>query len=202
MNIEDLTARVEQIDNPTGLRRLRWGIVGLFFLAMGSCLANGANGPVNPALIEPSRLPPFAQTSFRLVPVTSPATSAATTAPTPAGRLCALLADTLLTRQRNLAGRGDLAGYSAMVLDFGELTVEPFSPQSVSLPLTAAFYDAKGGYLAAADSEACATQAGCPAIAAPAPYRYLLLLPKGQLPAMGGAGARLDLGGSCPPTQA
>lgn len=202
VNADDLLARASQLDTPSGLRRLRLGILGLLLLSMGTCMANGANGPANPSLIEPARLPPFAQTGFRLVPTGTSATSAAVTAPTAAGRLCALLADTLLTRQRNLTGRGDLAGYSAMVLDFGELTVEPFAPQSVSLALTAVFFDAEGNYLAAGDTEPCITQAGCPPVAAPAPYRYLLLIPKGQLAAMGGPGARLEVGGDCPPAQA
>lgn len=205
MNLDDLLARAQTFDNPKGHRQIRWASIALLFLSLSTCLANGANGPINPSLADAGRVPPFAQVAFRLVPTTPPSTTAppttaagATVAPTEAGRLCALLADTLLTRQRNLAGRGDLAGYSAMIVDYGELTVEPFAPQSISIGLTVAFYDSKGTFISTGDTAPCATQAGCPPLAATAPYRYALLLLQGQLAALGGPTARLEVGGACP----
>lgn len=201
MNLDDLVDRAAKLDNPRGLRRLRLVVIALVFMSFGTCLASGADGPPNPSFADAAILPPFAQTGFRLVPPPgSPPPPAAT--PTGPALMCALLADNLITRQRNLSGRGDLAGYVAMVIDHERLTVEPFTPQAISIALTAAFYDAEGNYLAAGDTVPCSTTGGCPPVAAPAPYRYLLLTPAGQFPALGGPGARLEVGGSCPAASA
>lgn len=196
MNAKDLVGRAEEWGTPAKLPRLRAAVAALVFLSFSTCLAKGANGPLDPTFADTATVPPFAQVGFKLIP---PPGSEAAAAPTPAGVYCALLADALLARQRNLAGRGDLAGYTAMILDFEELTTQPYTPTGVALALTVSFYGADGSFLGVADTEACNTEAGCPPVAAPAPYQYVLLMPKGQLAALNGNLARLDVGHACPP---
>jgi len=195
VDLQDLERRAARLDTAAGMRQLRIAISVLLFLGMSTCVAKGANGPLNPRLVQAATLPPFEQVGFRIAPP-----GEAVNTPTPASLLCALLADTALTRERNLNGRGDLAGYAAMVIDQGAASSTPFTPRAISLATSVAFFDAKGAFVGAADVEPCAAQGGCPPVAPPGPYRYLVITPRGHLAAWGAvAGSHLVLAATCPP---
>ena len=209
VDLHDLEIRAARFDTAAGMRQLRIAIVALLFLGVSTCLAKGANGPTDPRLVTASSVPPFAQTALNLVPGPPPAPDPAATvpgqpaptptvAPTPAAQLCALLADTVLTRERNVAGRWDLAGYAAMVIDHGKASSVPFTPRAVNFASTIVFFDAKGTFLATVDVEPCPAQSGCAAVPPPAPYRYLVVAPRGQPAAWGaGPGSQLELAETC-----
>lgn len=207
VDLQDLERRAARFDTAAGMRQLRIAISVLLFLGMSTCLAKGANGPVDPRLVQAATLPPFGQIAFRIVPAPQPAATttagqapAPTVAPTEAALECALLADMAMTRERNLTGRSDLAGYRAMIIVHDGPVSTPFTPRAVNFPTAVAFYDAKGGFLATTDVEPCPSQGGCPPIAAPAPYRYLIITARGQLAGWGaGPGSRLELAGDCRP---
>ena len=117
--------------------------------------------------------------------------------------MCALLADTSLTRERNLTGRGDLGGYSAMVVVLDEEGSTPFTPRAVTFAMSIAFFDNDGAFVSHADVEPCAEQAGCAPVAPPSPYRYLVIAARGQLVAWGaGPGSTLEVEPNCPPPPA
>lgn len=195
VDLQDLERRAARFDTAAGTRQLRIAIFVLLFLSMSTCLAKGANGPVDPRLVQAATLPPFEQIAFRIAPPGEKVTT-----PTPASLLCALLADTAWTRERNLNGRGDLAGYAALVIDQGTSSSTPFTPRAISLATSLAFFNGEGAFVGAADVEPCAAQGGCPPVAPPGPYRYLVITPRGHLAAWGAvAGSHLQLAEKCPP---
>ena len=80
MNLE---AVVADLATDRGLRWLWIGVWALFALAMGACMAKGADRPADPALQDSSRVPGFAEVGFQV----DPASGAVT-------KHCALLANT------------------------------------------------------------------------------------------------------------
>lgn len=211
VDLQDLERRAARFDTAAGMRQLRIAVSVLLFLGMSTCLAKGANGPVDPRLVQAATLPPFGQIAFRIIPAAPPPSPttvagqapAPTVAPTEAALECALLADVALARERNLNGRSDLAEYRAMVIVHDGPVSTPFTPRAINFPTSIAFFDAKGGFVATADVEPCPAEGGCPPVAAPAPYRYLVITARGQLAGWGaGPGSRIELAGDCPPPNA
>ena len=181
------------LDTAAGTRRLWWAVTLLFFLGSLAFIVKGANGPANPHLAE------------------APPTTTTTTAPpidfgrigfkisTVQGRFCALLADTDVKRERGLMGRTDLGGADAMVFVFQADSSLPFIMTNVPVPLSIAWFDARGRLVRATDMEPCPPQlTTCPTYAAGRPYRYAIEVLKGGLARFRvGAASVLTLSGSC-----
>lgn len=181
------------LDTAAGIRRLWWAVTLLFFLGSLAFIVKGADGPTNPRL---AALPPttttttpppiaFGRIGFKISTVR--------------GRFCALLAETDAQRERGLMGRTDLGGADAMVFTFPADSTVPFIMNNVPVPLSIAWFDARGRLVRATDMEPCPPQLNsCPTYAAGRPYRYAIEVLKGGLSRFRvGNASVLTVGGAC-----
>jgi uncharacterized membrane protein (UPF0127 family) len=171
------------------VRLLRWSAGLLVVAAIIGFVAWGSNRPDNPHLKAPAsgRTPVagFGEIAYRVDPGG-------------AAERCALLADTTAQHQLGLMHRTDLAGHDGMVFRFPADVTAEFYMKDTPLPLSIAWFDVGGSFVAAADMDPCLDQVRCPTYGPGAPYRYALEVPRGALPGLGiGAGSHLSLGGAC-----
>jgi uncharacterized membrane protein (UPF0127 family) len=174
-------------------RRVRvaaWVVLAAGLLAF---VVRGADRPLDPALASEVRrpLPGLSELGFRIT--------------APQGTTldwCALLAATEAAREQGLMDQVDLRGYDAMVFRFDVPVEGRFYMYRTPVPLSVAFFDDDGAYVAERDMTPCPADdpADCPTYAAGAPYLHALEVPRGGLGRLGiGPGARLSFpGGPCP----
>lgn len=111
--------------------------------------------------------------------------------------LCLLHAETPRQIQRGLMGVTDrtLGGCDGMAFTFSADTTEPFWMRDTPLPLSIAYFDAKGRLVSTADMKPCGDHPRCPLYPPAREYRLAVEAPRGQLPGLGIVpGARLVLG--------
>ena len=114
---------------------------------------------------------------------------------------CALLADDEASRAQGLMEQRDLRGYDGMLFAFAEPIAASFYMRNTPLPLSIAFFDDDGELVSTVDMEPCEDREGCPLYGADGPYVHALEVEQGDLPSLGVVpGARLEVGGACPPT--
>jgi uncharacterized membrane protein (UPF0127 family) len=107
-----------------------------------------------------------------------------------------LLADTAARREQGMMGRRDLAGYDAMVFRFQVDSPVDFSNRGVPIPLSLAWFDGSGIFIAKTDLAVCSND--CPRVHPNEAFRYALETRKGGLQRLGvGHGSVLLVGGSC-----
>ena len=176
------------------IRLLWWVVVGLLVIGMGACVAKGADRPADPVLEEAARLAGFGEVGFRVQPAGG--------LPSATER-CALEAATAEQRAQGLMDvtDADLFGYDGMLFRFEADTDTSFFMRSTPLPLSIAWFDARGSFLGATDMPPCPDDVQeCPTYAPPRPFRVALEVPQGKLADLGvGAGAVLELLGDCEP---
>lgn len=171
----------------TGRRVLWWVLGALLALTFLAFLAVGANRPADPTLAV-GAVPGVDEAALRVA--------------TPGGGeqvSCVLVADTDDERARGLMEVTDLGEHAGMAFLFEDDTTSGFWMRNTPMPLTIAFYDAEGRFVAADDMEPCADSPDCPSYPPPSrPYRVAIEVPKGQAEALGlvpGSVARV--GGAC-----
>ncbi|MGI8792839.1 MAG: DUF192 domain-containing protein [Acidimicrobiales bacterium] len=173
------------------IRVLFWVAVILLGIGLAACVAEGANGPPDPFLEGLGST--FDEVAFRVQPVGDglPSTT----------EFCAWQADSDAERARGLMEVTDtsLDGHDGMVFRFDADHQGGFYMRNTRIPLSIAFFDAAGAFVAALDMEPCPDDvADCPTYGPDQPYRTALEVPTGRLPTMGiGAGTRLELVGPC-----
>ena len=180
MNLEDVAA---ELDNDRGIRRLWWAVIVVFALGMAACIAKGADRPPDPKL-RAQRFPGFGEVALKVDDK----------------EFCALHAADPATRGRGLMQQRDLAGYDAMVFSFDEDSTSTFYMFNTPLPLSIAWFDARGRYVSSADMKPCTQGApeACLRYHASAAYRYAIEVPKGKLDELGiRTGSRIRVGGRC-----
>lgn len=171
-------------------RIVAWAVVLLGLLAVLALLAVGANGPADPHL---AGLGGFGEVAFGVTPAPGSGLPATT-------EFCALLANDDASRARGLMGRSDLGGYDAMIFRFPGDTTATFYMRNVPVPLSIAWFDAVGRFVASADMAPCGDRGDCPTYGPGRPYRLAVEVPAGALPTLGiGERAVLALGGDCTP---
>ena len=166
--------------SPRG-RLVRSLLVGaLGGLVVIGCSGGGGGGAVAK---RSSRVPGFGEVAFQVGD---------------GAHRCALLADTPDQQTMGLTGRTDLAGYDGMLFRFPDDTSASFWMKDTPMPLSIAWFDAGGAFVAATDMDPCLERASCPVYAPPRSYRYALEVPKGALGRLGiGPGARFKVSGAC-----
>ena len=184
----------EDLDPPDPrVRILRWVVVALLALGFGACLAQGADEPADPELIE-SRISGFGEIAFSVQPAPG------LTAMTPVEQ-CALLAATEAQRAQGLMRVTDLEGYPGMIFRYSADSTGGYYMKNTPMPLSIAWFDSNGAFVSSTDMEPCGDRNDCPIYSAAGPYRYAVEVPQGQLASLGiGPGAVLKLAGACPST--
>ena len=184
----------EDLDPPDPrVRILKWVVAVLLAVGFGACLAEGANEPADPELVE-SRIEGFGEVAFSIQPAPG-------AAPMTPAEQCALLAATEEQRARGLMTVTDLQGYPGMVFRYSADATGGYYMRNTPMPLSIAWFAADGTFVSSADMAPCGDQSDCPIYSATGAYRYALEVPQGQLPALGvGPGAVLQLNGACPST--
>jgi uncharacterized membrane protein (UPF0127 family) len=186
-----VTVLPEDLDPPDPrVRILQWVVAVLLVVGFGACIAEGANNPSDPELVE-SRLDGFGEIGIRITP-------AAGTPLTPTEE-CALLAATEQQRAQGLMRVTDLEGYPGMVFRYTADSTGGYYMRNTPMPLSIAWFAADGSFVSSADMAPCEDRSDCPTYGAAGPYRYAVEVPQGQLPALGiGPGSKLELTGACP----
>ncbi|PLS76680.1 MAG: hypothetical protein CYG61_01210 [Actinobacteria bacterium] len=178
---------------------LGWLVVLALLSGLGALLAVGANGPPDPRLAPAEASAPvgapveFGEIAFRVTPRPGSGLSATSEG-------CALLAETERQHQKGLMGRRDLGGYDAMVFRFAADQSGSFFMRNVPIPLSIAWFDARGRLVSTAEMEPCPDQEGCPQYAPAGPYRFALEVERGGLGRLGiDDDSVLSVGGDCSP---
>jgi uncharacterized membrane protein (UPF0127 family) len=190
---------LELLGSPTGRRwltRATWALVAVGIL---TATIVGADRPADPHLLDqravaltrahsqPSRVAGFNQVGFRIIASRSGGIGTA---------WCALLADTPARQTQGMMSRRDLGGYDAMIFRFPADTTIGFYNKDVPIPLSIAWFDGSGIYVAQQNMAVC--DQVCPTVGPGQPFRYALEVPEGGLPHLGvGSGAALLIGGTC-----
>ena len=180
----------EDLDPPDPrVRILQWVIAALLIVGFGACIAEGADNPDDPELLE-SRFEGFGEIAIRITPAEGSGLT-----PT---EECALLAATEEQRARGLMEVTDLEGYPGMVFRYSVDSTGGYYMRNTPMPLSIAWFAADGTFVSAADMAPCDDRSDCPTYGATGPYRYALEVPQGELAALGiGPGSKLELLGAC-----
>ncbi len=175
------------------LRWLWWVAAGLLAAGVGAFLIRGADRPADPT-VESGRTPlsGFGEVSVQV-----------TSADGSVLDQCLLLAANAEQRARGLMTVTDptLGGYDGMLFRFESDTQSAFWMRNTPMPLSIAYIDSAGSIVSTAEMEPCADVATCPGYPPAGPYRYVVEVPQGRLPAVGIVdGSRLTVGvDTCPP---
>lgn len=163
----------------------------LALLAVAAMLTVGGAQPADPYLAT-SRVPGFDEGTLKVV-------VAAQGSATPIAEYCTLQATTAAQHERGLVGRRDLAGYAAYVRRYQEDVDVLVYNRNVPMAVTVAWFDKEGRWIGSRDLEACPDVEGCPTVAAPVDFRYVVQVEKGGLSRLGlGPGSQIAVTTGCP----
>lgn len=113
--------------------------------------------------------------------------------------VCVWLADDGDRRSRGLMFVDDLAGRAGMAFVYDAPRTTSFTMRNTMIPLSIAFFDADGAFVASFDMEPCRGEP-CPSYPTPEGFTVALEVPKGDLDGLGiGPGAQVTVTGEpCP----
>ncbi len=179
------------LGRPGARRWLKRLVVVFGGVAVASLFAIGGSQPDDPTVVVRHRLPDFGEGTLKVLTVASGSNLS------PAD-YCSLLASTAAQQEKGLMTRRDLAGYASMVFRFGQDVDALFYNRNVPMALTVAWFDRDGRWLGSRDLEPCPNIEGCPTIAAPAVFRYVVEVEKGGLSRLGlGPGSQIAFSDGC-----
>jgi uncharacterized membrane protein (UPF0127 family) len=162
----------------------------LVLVSVGSIFAVGGAQPADPSLAT-SRIAGFDEGTLKVLVAAQGATA-------PVAEHCALLATTAAQKNKGLMTRRDLGGYAAMAFRWSEDVDTLFYNRNVPMALTVAWFDKDGRWVGSRDLEPCPDMDGCPTIAAPAKFRYVVEVEKGGLSRLGlGPGSQIAVTNGC-----
>jgi len=117
---------------------------------------------------------------------------------TPIADYCTLMATTPAQHERGLEGRRDLAGYPAYTRRYDQDVDVLVYNRGVPMPVSVAWFDKEGRWIGSRDLEDCPDIDGCPTIASPVDFRYVVEVEKGGLSRLGlGPGSQIALTNGC-----
>lgn len=170
------------------LRRAVWALAALGVVAMFTV---GGAQPADPYLAT-SRVAGFDEGTLKVL-------AAAQGSATPIAEYCTLLATTAAQHERGLVGRRDLAGYAAYVRRYDQDVDVLVYNRNVPMAVSVAWFDKEGRWIGSRDLEACPDVDGCPTVAAPVDFRYVVQVEKGGLSRLGlGPGSLIAVTNGCP----
>lgn len=179
------------LGHPGARRWLGRAVWGLAVLALITLLTVGGAQPADP-YIAGSRVAGFDEGTLKvLVPGQGSAT--------PIADYCTFLATTAAQHERGLIGRKDLAGYAAFTRRYDQDVDVLVYNRNVPMAVSVAWFDKEGRWIGSRDLEACPDVEGCPTLAAPVDFRYIVQVEKGGLSRLGlGPGSQIALIPGCP----
>ena len=167
--------------------RAVWALAAL---TLAGLFAVGGSQPADPYLAT-SKVSGFDEGTLQVLVAAQGST-------TPIGQYCALLATTAAQHARGLMTRRDLGGYAAMAFRWAEDVDVLFYNRNVPMALTVAWFDREGRWIGSRDLASCPDMEGCPTIAAPSPFRYVVEVEKGGLSRLGlGPGSQIAVSNGC-----
>jgi len=179
------------LGRPDARRWLKWVVWALAALGLASLFAVGGSRPADPHLAG-SRVQGFDEGTVQVLAVAQGSASS------PTATYCSLLASTPAQHERGLMTRRDLAGYASMAFRFTEDVDVLFYNRNVPMALTVAWFDKEGRWIGSRDLEPCPDIEGCPTIAAPVPFRYVVEVERGGLARLGlGPGSQIAVTSGC-----
>lgn len=111
---------------------------------------------------------------------------------------CTLVALTAAQHERGLTGRRDLAGYAALVRSYDQDVDVLVYNRGVPMAVSVAWFDREGRWIGSRDLDACPDVEGCPTLAAPVDFRYIVQVDKGGLSRLGlGPGSQIAVTSGC-----
>jgi len=159
-------------------------------LAVAGLFAIGGSKPADPYFAT-SRVDGFDTGTLKVLVATQGSS-------VPIADYCSLLASTPAQHARGLMTRRDLAGYAAMAFRWPEDVDVLFYNRNVPMALTVAWFNREGRWIGSRDLEPCPDIEGCPTIAAPAPFRFVVEVEKGGLSRLGlGPGSQIAVNNGC-----
>jgi len=183
-------------DERRAQRWLAWAIVVVFVLGLLAFIAKGADQPADPYLKPAASASAPTVTVPRRTPVPGYGEIAFRVGSGP--KLCAILAETAEQQARGLMQRNDLSGHAGMLFVFRSDTTVSFYMRNTPMPLSIAWFDAKGKWVSQTDMAPCADRPDCPTYAAARAYRSALEVPQGGLGGLSvGPGSSISAGGGC-----
>ena len=186
---------LRRLDTEAGVRVLGWVIAAVLVLALAVLVGRGGSKPADPSF-EGASAPTLGRSGI-------PGYSGVRLMVTDANgthELCVALAATDTLRHRGMTGRTSFGGYDGMVFVFPADTNASFFMRDTPLPLSIAWFDARGAFVSATDMAPCPDRDGCPTFEAARPYRTAVEVPEGQLGPLGiGPGTTTALGSACGP---
>lgn len=142
------------IDDPRRLRALRWVMGAVFAAGLAGCMAEGADQPADPTVVEPSAPAPagslaqrFGTVAARLVEVSGQVL-----------QLCLLHADTTPERSQGLMQVTDLEGHDGMLFTVEEPSPGAFYMYRTVVPLSIGWFGPDGAFVSRADMEPCPSE--------------------------------------------
>jgi hypothetical protein len=95
-------------------------------------------------------------------------------------------------------GQTSMHGFAGMAFTFAAPSNELFYMKDTLIPLSIAWFDARGTFVASLDMRPCPPDALCPTYGAGRPYELALEVSTGRLGSLGiGPGSSVHLGGPC-----
>jgi hypothetical protein len=186
-------------DSPLAGRLVHWllqVVVALLAVNIVAFLILGANRPANPRLLPPGgHVGEAGLSGFGAAFLSVEAGPGLSSPQTP---LCVLVASTQAEQNQGLMGQTSLHGFAGMAFTFTAPSTELFYMKDTLIPLSIAWFDASGAFVASLDMRPCPPDALCPTYAAGRPYQLALEVSTGRLGSLGiGPGSSAHLGGPC-----
>jgi uncharacterized membrane protein (UPF0127 family) len=177
--------------------RIRRAAVVMLVLGVFGFLIVGANRPANPRLLPP--LGAVKEASFKTFGAISFRVSAAPGLSSQNHPSCALLARTPAQQARGLMTQTSLHRYAGMIFQFSQPTSQAFYMKDTVIPLSIAWFDASGTFVAEANMKPCPpTTVFCSTYEAGPKFQLAIEVPEGKLTSLGiGPGSILHLTGPC-----
>jgi len=178
------------LGHPAARRWVGRAVWALAALSVATLFTVGGAQPADPYLAT-SRVSGFDEATLKVL-------AAAQGSGNPIADYCALLAITPAQQAKGLMTRRNLAGYAAMAFRYNADVDALFYNRNVPMALTVAWFDREGRWIGSRDLEPCPDMEGCPTIAAPVPFRYVIEVEKGGLSRLGlGPGSQIAVNNGC-----
>lgn len=167
------------------MKLLRWLLITVFVVGLGSCVVESADSPADPELGPPVDSALAARFGTVLVEIVRGSGEVL--------ELCLLHADTAAERSRGLMEVTDLEGHDGMLFSNDAPVDNPYVMIDTVMPLSITWWQADGSFVSTTDMTPCteANPQDCPRFPPAGPYQFAVEVPQGAIDV--GDGSRLHV---------